>query len=68
MREQSSLELAVGGDVLGEDFDGDGAVEAGVTGLVHFAHTAPRRGGLDLARAELCASGQGLATGSARAP
>jgi hypothetical protein len=44
MREQSSLELAVGGDVLGEDFDGDGAVEAGVTGFVHFAHTARAEG------------------------
>jgi len=39
------LEIRVRRDVLGEDFDGDGAVQAGVTGLVDFSHaTGAERG------------------------
>ena len=47
------LEVGVSGDVLGEDFDGDGAVEAGVGGFVHFAHTACPDRSDDLVGAEL---------------
>ena len=38
--------------MLGEDLDGDGAVEAGVAGLVHLTHAALADLGGDLVRAE----------------
>ena len=47
------LEIGVGGDMLGEHLDGDGAVESRVSGFVHFPHTAGPNGGNDLVRAQL---------------
>ena len=44
--------LRVGGDVRGQHLDGDGPLQAGVGGLVDFAHPAGTDGGLDLIRAE----------------
>ena len=38
--------------MLGQHLDGDGAVQAGVAGLVDLAHTPGAEGGLDLVRAE----------------
>ncbi len=38
--------------MLGEDLDGDRAVQAGVVGSVDFAHAASPELGLDLVRAE----------------
>ena len=32
--------IGVRGDMLGQDLDGDGAVQAGVAGFVDFAHAA----------------------------
>ena len=34
--------------MLGEHLDGDGAVQAGVAGLIHLPHPARAEGGLDL--------------------
>ena len=34
---ESLLEIRITGDMLGQHLDGDGAVEAGVGGLVHLA-------------------------------
>ncbi len=45
-------------DVLGEDLDGDRAVEAGVAGFVHLAHAPGPEGGDDLIRAEAGAASQ----------
>jgi hypothetical protein len=42
------LEIGVGGDVLGQDLDGDGAVQAGIAGFVDFTHTARAGGREDL--------------------
>ena len=49
------LEIGVTGDVLGQDLDGDGAVQAGVAGFVDLTHAARAdltQGGLDLVGAE----------------
>ena len=46
------LEIGVTGDVLGQDLDGDGAVQAGVAGFVDLTHAARAEGGLDLVGAE----------------
>ena len=46
------LEIRVGGDMLGQDLDGDGAGQAGVGGSVDLAHAARAEGGLDLVGAE----------------
>ena len=46
------LQIGIGGDVLGEDFDGDGAVQAHVAGLIDLPHAARAEGGLDLVGAE----------------
>ena len=46
------LEVGVCGDMRGEDFDGDGAVQAGVAGFVHLAHAARAEGGEDFVGAE----------------
>ena len=40
--------VRVGAELGREDLDGDGAVEAGVAGLVDLAHAACPDGGLDL--------------------
>jgi hypothetical protein len=34
------LQVGIGRDVCGEDFDGDGAVQAGIAGFVDFAHSS----------------------------
>ena len=47
------LEIGVRGDMLRQDLDGDGAVESGVSGFVHFSHTASPDGGDDLIRPEV---------------
>ena len=46
------LQIGIGGDVLGEDPDGDGAIQAGVAGLIDLPHPARAEGGLDLVGAE----------------
>ena len=46
------LQIGVRGDMLGEDLDGDGAVQAGVAGFVYFAHAAFADLGGDGIRAE----------------
>ena len=46
------LQIGVGGDVFGQDFDGDGAVQAGVASLVDLALAARAEGGLDLVGTE----------------
>ena len=38
--------------MLGQDLDGDGAVEAGVAGFVDLAHAARAEGDVDLVGAE----------------
>ena len=38
--------------MLGQHLDGDGAVQAGVGGLVDLAHAAGAEGGVDLVGAE----------------
>jgi len=51
--------LLAEGDMLREDFDGDGAVQAGVPGFVDLAHAAfPEQGG-DVVVPEAGAGGQG---------
>ena len=47
------LEIGVGGDVLGEDLDGDGSIEPRVPRFVHLSHAAGPDGGHDLVRPEL---------------
>jgi hypothetical protein len=42
----------VRGDVLREDFDGDGAIQSGVSGFVDFAHATGTEVACDLVRAE----------------
>src|SRR5262245_26037899 len=32
--------LRIGGDVLGQDLDRDGAIQFGIAGAIHFAHAA----------------------------
>ena len=44
---EAGAEVFALGDVVGEDFDGDGAVETGVFGFVDFAHAAGSNGGDD---------------------
>ena len=46
-------------DVIGKDFDGDGAVETGVASFVDFAHAAGTDRGEDFVRAEFVAGGEG---------
>ena len=46
------------GKMIGEDFDGDGAVKAGVAGAVDFAHAAGAEGGGDLVGTEFGSGGQ----------
>ena len=47
------FEIRISGDVLGQDFDGNGAIQAGVTGFVNFPHSSSPKCGLNLVRAEL---------------
>jgi hypothetical protein len=42
--------LGLGGDVLRQDFDGDRAIEARVSGPVHFAHATGTKRGDDFIR------------------
>ncbi len=44
--------VLVCGDILGEDLDGDGAVQAGVAGFVDLAHPPRAEMAFDLVRAE----------------
>ena len=46
------FQIGIRRDMLGKHLDGDGAVEAGVTGLVDLAHAARAEGGVDLVGAE----------------
>ena len=55
-RSNPLLEIGIGRDMLGEDPDGDGAIEAGVPRLVDLTHPASPEGGLDLVGAE-CGAG-----------
>ena len=48
--------LRVRGDMRGQDFDGDGALQPGVGGLIDLAHPPGPDGGLELIRAELGAA------------
>jgi hypothetical protein len=43
-------ELRVGREGRGQDFDGNGSIEAGVPGSVDFSHAASADGGLDFVR------------------
>ena len=58
--------------MIGQHLDGDGAVEAGVSGLVDLAHAARAEGGVDLVGAEGGARGQrhdqGMGTRSVSSP
>src|SRR6202030_715632 len=49
---ESALEFGVAGKMRGQDFDGDAAIEAGVTRTVDFAHAARADGSDDFVRAE----------------
>ena len=51
--------VRVGRERLGQDLDGDVAIELRVARPIHFAHPAGAEGGEDLVRAEARASGQG---------
>ncbi len=46
------LQIRIGGDVLGQDLDGNGAVQAGAASFVDLAHAASAEEGFDLVRAE----------------
>ena len=46
------LQIGIGGDVLGQHLDGDGAVEPRVGGFVDLPHAARAEGGVDLVGAE----------------
>jgi hypothetical protein len=46
------LQIGIAGDVRGEDFDRDGAIETCVSGPVDFTHPAGTERGQDLVRAE----------------
>ena len=46
------LEIGVRGNMLGEDFDGDGTVESRISGFVHLAHAPRPDGREDLEMAE----------------
>jgi hypothetical protein len=62
------LQIGVVGDVLGQDLDGDGAVEARIAGLVDLAHAARADLGGDTVRAERGTGlqGHGYGTGTRR--
>ncbi len=45
-------EIGIVGDMRRQYLDGDGAVQAGVSGLVDLAHAPSTEGGLDLVGAE----------------
>ena len=51
------FEIRMSGDMLGQDFDGNGAVQAGVSGFVDFAHSSSAQWGLDFVGTESCALG-----------
>ncbi len=53
------LQIRVRGDMLREDFDGDGAVEAGIARFVDLTHSARTDGLGDLVVAELGACREG---------
>ena len=62
--------LRVTGEMFRQDLDGDSAVEAGVYGAIHFAHTTGTDLVGDLVGAEFCAYHQGefvIATSKASA-
>jgi hypothetical protein len=62
---EALLEVRVGGDVFGEDFDSDGAIQAGVASFVNFAHPTRTDGGLDFVRPETSAGTESHLTGVA---
>jgi hypothetical protein len=52
------LPLRVGGNILGQDLDGDGAVKPCISRLVDLSHAARADLGVDLVRTEACAGSQ----------
>ena len=60
------LQVGVQGDMFGQHLDSDGAVQAGVAGLVDLAHAVGAEGGFDLVGAERGAGlqGHGYGTGT----
>ena len=49
---EALAEIGVVGDVRGQHLDGDGAIQAGVSGFVDLAHAARAEGGVDLVGAK----------------
>jgi hypothetical protein len=60
--------LGVGAELLGQDLDGDVAVEARVAGSVNLSHPAGTDGGQDLIRAEPRAGAEAQSTSFFRGP
>ena len=58
------LQIRVRGDVLGEDLDGDGAVQARVGRFVDLAHAPRANGGSNRVGTEPRARGQGHLCGA----
>jgi len=56
---ESGLALGALGEMLGEDFDGDDAIQAGVVGFVDLAHAAGSNGSEDLVGAEAGSGSEG---------
>ena len=50
-------QIGIGGDVRGQDLDGDRAIEAGIARLVDLAHAAGANCAYDLIRPETRAGG-----------
>ena len=46
------LQIGISGDMRGQHFDGDSAVQAGISGFVDLAHTPSAEGSVDLVGAE----------------
>jgi hypothetical protein len=55
---EALLQFGRGGEVRGEDLDGDGAVQAGVAGAIDFTHAAGAERRFDFIGAEFCAGGE----------
>ncbi len=51
--------LGIAGKGLGQDFEGDFAVQLCIAGPIHLAHAAGPKGGEDLVRAEAGANEEG---------
>ena len=51
--------VAVAGQRIRKDFDGDVALEARITGAVNFAHASRAQQGLNFVRTEFCSGSEG---------